>query len=99
MVGSELDGTISPWESQFFGYYKIDDFAYSVESLRERRIYQEDLIGLRTLDESGRLITIKSPGIKHNFYRHKIYKRWMNKYVLSWFNHKFDVEMEEEESE
>lgn len=34
MVGSDKDGTISPWESQFFGYFKIDDFTYSVEDMK-----------------------------------------------------------------
>ena len=36
-----------------------------MQPLRESKIYTEDRIGLKTLDDSGRLIFINVPGADH----------------------------------
>lgn len=62
LIGGPNDGVITPWESSHFGYYNGSD---DVIPCRERKIYLEDRIGLRTLDKDGRLKLITVPGVKH----------------------------------
>lgn len=50
-----------------FGYYDVNE---TVVNLREREIYIEDLIGLKTLDEQKNLHIITVPGVTH-FMWHK----------------------------
>lgn len=62
MIGGPDDGVITPWQSAHFGFYNAN---LTVVEMRDRRMYQEDSIGLRTLDESGRLKLITVPHVKH----------------------------------
>lgn len=62
LIGGPDDDVITPWQSAHFGFY---DKNLTVVPMRERTIYQEDAIGLRTLDESGKLKIITVPNIKH----------------------------------
>ncbi|XP_071867870.1 palmitoyl-protein thioesterase 2 [Bombus fervidus] len=62
LVGGPEDGVITPWQSSHFGYYDINE---TVIDMRDRRIYKDDLIGLKTLDESGRLVLITVPNVPH----------------------------------
>ncbi|XP_065090809.1 lysosomal thioesterase PPT2 homolog [Ochlerotatus camptorhynchus] len=62
LIGGPDDGVITPWESSHFGYYNGTD---DVIPCKQRKIYLEDRIGLRTLDKSGRLKLITVPGVKH----------------------------------
>lgn len=45
-----------------FGFYNEN---LTVINLMSRPLYTQDLIGLKTLDESGRLDLITVPGINH----------------------------------
>ncbi len=47
-----------PKESSHFEFYLPGD-AYQLLPLRESPLYLEDWIGLRTLDESGRLVFLE----------------------------------------
>lgn len=62
LIGGPDDGVITPWESSHFGYYNGTD---DVIPCKQRKIYLEDRIGLRTLDESGRLKLVTMAGVKH----------------------------------
>lgn len=46
MVGCEKDGMITPWQSQFFGFFEIGSEAH-IQEMRDRQIYKDDLIGLK----------------------------------------------------
>ncbi|XP_006609649.1 lysosomal thioesterase PPT2 homolog isoform X1 [Apis dorsata] len=62
LVGGPEDGVITPWQSSHFGYYDVNE---TVINMRDRSIYKDDLIGLKTLDESGRLVLITVPNVPH----------------------------------
>ncbi|XP_062711000.1 lysosomal thioesterase PPT2 homolog [Aedes albopictus] len=62
LIGGPDDGVITPWESSHFGYYNGTD---DVIPCKQRKIYLEDRIGLRTLDRDGRLKLITVPGVRH----------------------------------
>lgn len=62
LVGGPDDGVITPWQSSHFGYFDANE---TVTAMRDRSIYKDDLIGLKTLDESGRLTLITVPNVPH----------------------------------
>lgn len=62
LIGGPEDNVITPWQSSQFGYYDSNE---TVIEMREQDIYKEDKIGLRTLDESGRLHIVTVPGVNH----------------------------------
>ncbi|KAG8753540.1 hypothetical protein FRC12_011503 [Ceratobasidium sp. 428] len=49
------DKTVVPKESGWFGSYKAAKADETIVPMRQQPIYQDDRIGLRTLDESGRI--------------------------------------------
>ena len=56
-VGSPADGIIYPWNSAFFDFYPLEsDDMEDIVPMRERDIYTNDRIGLKQLDEEGKLI-------------------------------------------
>ncbi|XP_034178638.1 palmitoyl-protein thioesterase 2 isoform X2 [Osmia lignaria lignaria] len=55
LVGGPEDGVITPWQSSHFAYYDTNE---TVIEMRDRDIYKDDLIGLKTLDKSDRLTLI-----------------------------------------
>lgn len=63
LIGGPDDEMIRPWQSSQFGFWKNNDTI--IEELRNRTIYQNDSIGLKTLDESKKLILQTVPGVKH----------------------------------
>ncbi|KAF3425518.1 hypothetical protein E2986_05652 [Frieseomelitta varia] len=63
LVGGPDDGVITPWQSSHFGYYDANE---TVIDMRDRSIYKDDLIGLRTLNESERLVLITVSNVTHN---------------------------------
>lgn len=62
LIGGPDDGVITPWQSSHFGYYNNNS---SVIEMRDRTIYKNDTIGLKTLDKRGKLKLITVPGIPH----------------------------------
>ncbi|XP_053673278.1 lysosomal thioesterase PPT2 homolog [Anopheles nili] len=62
LIGGPDDGVITPWESSHFSFYNE---SYAVIPLQESTIYTEDLIGLKTLGESGRLHVIAKENVHH----------------------------------
>lgn len=62
LVGGPEDGVITPWQSSHFAYYDANG---TVIDMRDRDIYKDDLIGLKTLEDSGRLILTTVPNVAH----------------------------------
>lgn len=62
LIGGPDDQVITPWQSSQFGYYHGNE---TVVEMKDQAIYKEDLIGLRTLNESGRLHLVTVPGVNH----------------------------------
>ncbi|XP_076634678.1 palmitoyl-protein thioesterase 2 isoform X1 [Colletes latitarsis] len=62
LIGGPEDGVITPWQSSHFGYYDANE---TVIDMHDRPIYMDDLIGLKTLDKTGRLTLITVPNIPH----------------------------------
>lgn len=62
LIGGPDDGVITPWQSSHFGYFNnVGD----VVPLRSRDIYQEDKIGLKTLDKAGKLKILTYSNVTH----------------------------------
>ncbi|XP_033333522.1 palmitoyl-protein thioesterase 2 [Megalopta genalis] len=62
LIGGPDDGVITPWQSSHFGYY---DANLTVIEMRQRPIYEDDLIGLKTLDINKKLTLITVPNVHH----------------------------------
>ncbi|KAJ8726116.1 hypothetical protein PYW07_000814 [Mythimna separata] len=62
LIGGPDDNVITPWQSSQFGYYDANE---TIIEMKEQDIYMEDKIGLRTLDETGRLHIVTVPGVNH----------------------------------
>ncbi|CAB0039029.1 unnamed protein product [Trichogramma brassicae] len=66
LIGGPDNGIITPWQSSQFGYYNVNE---TVGEMRDRDEYQNDLIGLKTLDKNKKLILHTVPGIPHFMWR------------------------------
>jgi len=85
MVLFDQDKTVVPKESSWFGSYAIpteedrETDEQDIIDMRDQPLYQEDWIGLRTLDEEGKVFSIVCEGehmvIKDECWR-PIVKRW-----------------------
>jgi len=64
-VSPHSEGAVEPYHSGIFGYY-VPGTNDTYQTMEERRLYQEDLFGLRTLDEEGRLYTKAVWNISHD---------------------------------
>uniref|UniRef100_A0A182PTV0 palmitoyl-CoA hydrolase n=1 Tax=Anopheles epiroticus TaxID=199890 RepID=A0A182PTV0_9DIPT len=62
LIGGPDDGVITPWQSSHFSFYNE---TFHVIPLQDSVIYTEDLIGLKTLQESGRLHVIERENVHH----------------------------------
>jgi palmitoyl-protein thioesterase len=84
------DRTVIPKESAWFGSYAIPDDEEGCEEeeeesktivpMREQPLYTEDWIGLRTLDESGRVV-LESCESEHMHILPECLKPLLKKYV------------------
>lgn len=83
MVWSNVDGIIVPKESCKFEFYEQDTM--KVIPLMDSKQYRENLIGLKTLDETGRLHFIDS-GCVHVEYKTKECLENMKGELLKFFN-------------
>lgn len=69
LVGSSRDEYIVPWQSCFFGFY-VDASPTppgDVVLLRDSSAYQQDRLGLRTLDERGALHVLDAKCLHYDF--------------------------------
>jgi len=54
MVKFLRDSMVQPRESEWFGFYK-DENIHEIETLQQSRLYREDLLGLKEMDQQGKL--------------------------------------------
>jgi len=66
LVMFQQDAVLIPPETAWFGYYAENNFS-AVLAPQETELYKEDWIGLRGLDEGGRVSYISFPGDHLNF--------------------------------
>ncbi|GBG65269.1 hypothetical protein CBR_g50311 [Chara braunii] len=62
LIMFEQDRVIIPKETAWFGWYLPEDGMENVVPANETRLYKEDWIGLRELDEAGRVVFAAVPG-------------------------------------
>ena len=88
LVGSPDDDLIRPWDSAFFNYYKgINDG--DVEQMENRTIYKENLFGLKTLNEAGKIVKIIATGFDHPMYMYEKCQPWMIENVYKYLGNEF----------
>ena len=81
LIGGPDDGVITPWESSQFGYYDKNE---TIIEMRNRPVYQNDLIGLKTLDKKKKLVIHSVPGVKH--YMWHTNASLVDQYILPYLN-------------
>ncbi|XP_070517053.1 lysosomal thioesterase PPT2 homolog isoform X2 [Cardiocondyla obscurior] len=81
LIGGPDDGVITPWQSSHFGYYDNNN---TVIDMRNRPIYKDDAIGLKTLDEQGKLKIITVPNITHSDWHKNI--SIVDKFILPYLD-------------
>ena len=59
MFGGPNDGVNSPWQATFFGVWEQNSET-GVVLMQDREMYKNDWIGLRTLNEQGRIHQIQT---------------------------------------
>ncbi|GMT21011.1 hypothetical protein PFISCL1PPCAC_12308, partial [Pristionchus fissidentatus] len=89
LIVFDQDTTVIPRESSWFGFYKEKDID-TIIPYNESRLYIEDRIGLRTLDETGRLHFFTMKG-GHMAYDWNLLKQLINMRSQSRHGHKFEV--------
>ncbi|KAH8306755.1 hypothetical protein KR044_012578, partial [Drosophila immigrans] len=62
LIGGPNDGVITPWQSSHFSYFNE---SLDVVPFNKRKIFMDDLIGLKTLLEAEKLIIIVKPFVHH----------------------------------
>lgn len=80
LVMFEYDTVVVPRESEWFGFYKSGSVS-DIETMQDSRLYQDDLIGLKTLDQLGRLKFDKAPGNHMQFTLEWFHKHVTTKYL------------------
>jgi len=68
LVMSDKDSIVQPKSSAWFEFY--DRRGKEIVPLRESVFYKQDFIGIRELDEQGKLYLVKTVG-RHTLYRDK----------------------------
>lgn len=71
------DTVVVPRESEWFGFY-ADGSTSQIVPYNESRLYLQDRIGLRTLDQTGRLKFDTAPGEHMQFTM-----AWFQQHVIS----------------
>jgi len=85
MVKFESDTIVDPIESEHFGFFEYGDLKKIVK-LEDSRLYKEDRLGLRKLDETKRLIRINLPGDHLQMPREWFKNEIINQYIKSEIN-------------
>ena len=88
LVGSPDDDLIRPWDSAFYNYYKGEEDG-AVEQMEDRKVYQENLFGLKTLNEAGKIVKIIAAGFDHHMYKFEECQPWMIENVYKYLGNEF----------
>ncbi|XP_061573948.1 lysosomal thioesterase PPT2-like [Cololabis saira] len=63
LIGGPNDGTITPWQSSFFGFYNKNE---RIVDMRHQQFYRNDAFGLKTLDARGDIVMCNIAWRKHS---------------------------------
>jgi palmitoyl-protein thioesterase len=80
LIKFEQDRMVQPIETQWFGFYKPGQ-AVETYSLFDSRLYKQDLLGLKYLNDTGRLHLLSSPN-GHTLLTYK----WLKLFVIPFIN-------------
>ncbi|KAM7249151.1 hypothetical protein ACFE04_021576 [Oxalis oulophora] len=81
LIGGPDDEIIEPWQSSHFAFYNENE---TVIPLQQRTIYEQDTLGLKKLDEKGRLHMFSVSGVHHHFWHRN--ETVLKNYILPWLN-------------
>lgn len=80
MIKFDADTIVDPPESEHFGFFAPNDTKQIIK-LEDSRLYKEDRLGLKKLDEDGKLIRITLPGdhlqITRDWFNEEIIRRYL----------------------
>ncbi|EFC36424.1 predicted protein [Naegleria gruberi] len=66
LTGSPQDDIIVPYQSALFEFYQVNSTGgLDMIPMEQQRIYQNDVFGLKTLNEENRLVRIVVPNVYH----------------------------------
>lgn len=85
MVKFVGDTIVDPVESEWFGFFAYGD-TKNIIRLEESKLYKEDRLGLRELDQSNRLVRISLPGDHLQISREWYISEIINKYIKEEIN-------------
>lgn len=85
MVKFTGDTIVDPVESEWFGFFAYGDISRIVP-LEESRLYKEDRLGLKALDESKRLVRVSLPGDHLQISREWYISEIINQYIRGEIN-------------
>lgn len=80
MVKFTGDTIVDPVESEWFGFFAYGD-TKTIVALEDTKLYKEDRLGLKALDQSNRLIRISLPGDHLQISREWYTSEIINKYI------------------
>lgn len=61
----QYEGGIEPWQSGIFGFYK-EGSTTEIVPMEESEVFKKDTFGLKTLNDTGRLVLHAVPGVSHD---------------------------------
>lgn len=85
MVKFTGDTIVDPVESEWFGFFAYGNISRIVP-LEESRLYKEDRLGLKALDESKRLVRVSLPGDHLQISREWYISEIINQYIRGEIN-------------
>jgi len=83
MVKAAQDSMVYPNEAEHWG--SVEDNGSKVQTMKETKFYQQDLFGLKTADEAGRIFFEETSGDHLDFSNAELYS-WVDKYFIGTTN-------------
>lgn len=74
------------WKILLFSHFAFYDKNETIIPLHKRNIYEQDTLGLRSLDEKGRLHIFSVSGVHHHFWHRN--ETVLQNYILPWLDWK-----------
>ena len=62
LIGGPDDDVIMPWQSAHYGFYNSD---LDVVLMKDQQVYKENLFGLKTLDDAGKITMCTYSNVYH----------------------------------
>uniref|UniRef100_S4PZV0 Palmitoyl-protein thioesterase 1 n=3 Tax=Pararge aegeria TaxID=116150 RepID=S4PZV0_9NEOP len=81
MVKFENDSIVQPKETEWFGFYAPGQ-AEEILSLQQSELYKMDRLGLKKMDEDGKLVFLSQPGDHLRFTEEWFTENILKRYLL-----------------